>query len=282
LVLLVVGCGRVGFDAGVDAGADDGGACATFGLWGTPAMLAVSSPEEDYGPALTADGLELIFHSDRPGGPGGYDMYRATRPDRDSEFGAAELLENVNSPAHEENATLSADGLTMYFTSTRSGGNAVFVATRPALGTPFRDPVKVPDLGDIVGPELSADGTEMFASRIDGSTYDLFRITNYTSPAPTFERLDALSSDGRDEFYPTLTADGLTLYYEIASMHIHRAHRDAIGAPFVVDGLDTTFSSSMDDTDPDIGHDGRTFVLASQRVSVQTFDLFIWQRDCAY
>lgn len=244
-------------------------------------MLALSSPEEDYGPALSADGLELIFHSNRPGGPGGYDMYRATRPDRASDFGAAELLANVNSPSHEENATLSHDGLTMYFTSTRSGSDTVFVATRAARGEPFGAPAELPGLGAIVGPELSADGSEMFASRNDGGTYDLFRITDYASPAPTFERVDALTSETLDEFYPTLTGDGLTLYYEIGAMNIQRAHRAAIGEPFVADGRDATFSSTEDDTDPDISHDGRTFVLGSQRLAVTTFDLFIWQRDCA-
>lgn len=62
-------------------------------------------------------------------------------------------------------------------------------------------------------------------------------------------------------------------------MHIHRAHRAAIGDDFIDEGLETTFASPDDDTDPSISDDGYTFIFSSLR-SGTSFDLFISQRDC--
>jgi hypothetical protein len=104
-------------------------------------------------------------------------------------------------------------------------------------------------------------------------------VTDFASASPVSQRLTSISDDTLDEFFPTLTADGLTIYYEIAGMHIHRAHRAAIGDDFIDEGLETTFASPDDDTDPSISDDGYTFIFSSLR-SGTSFDLFISQRDC--
>ncbi|HYS00626.1 MAG TPA: hypothetical protein VEO58_16525 [Gemmatimonadales bacterium] len=53
----------------------------TLDPWSPPVPLGpvVNSPSFDGGPALSFDGTELYFHSDRPGGFGGYDLYVTTR-----------------------------------------------------------------------------------------------------------------------------------------------------------------------------------------------------------
>ncbi|HVH11027.1 MAG TPA: hypothetical protein VM736_14620, partial [Gemmatimonadales bacterium] len=53
----------------------------TLDPWSTPVPLGpvVNSPSFDGGPALSFDGTELYFHSDRPGGFGGYDLYVTRR-----------------------------------------------------------------------------------------------------------------------------------------------------------------------------------------------------------
>lgn len=53
----------------------------TLDPWSPPVPLGpvVNSQYFDGGPALSFDGTELYFHSDRPGGFGGYDLYVTTR-----------------------------------------------------------------------------------------------------------------------------------------------------------------------------------------------------------
>jgi WD40-like Beta Propeller Repeat len=53
----------------------------TLDPWSPPVPLGpvVNSPSFDGGPALSFDGTELYFHSDRPGGFGGYDLYVTRR-----------------------------------------------------------------------------------------------------------------------------------------------------------------------------------------------------------
>jgi Tol biopolymer transport system component len=278
MLILLAGCGRIGFDAASPDGAA-AAECARFGPWSTPVLATtVSSARDDFGPALSADGLEVIFHRDVGPAFGALDLFRATRPDRASEFGDPEPLTDLSSPQNEENATLSADGLTIYFTSDRTGSIQVYRSDRPNLTSPFVTPTRLDALGELEGPELSADGTELFGSRSTAS-YDLYRVTELASANPVSERLASLSNDTRNEFFPAISADGLTLYYEIGGMHIHRAQRPAIGDDFIYEGLDMTFSSAEDDTDPSISHDGHTFMFASLRAGA-SFDLFISQRDC--
>jgi Tol biopolymer transport system component len=281
-MLLLAGCGRIAFDPLPSGSGPDGGsipACASYGPWSAPVLAAtLSTALDDYGPALSADGLEVIFHRDEGAGGGRLDLFRATRPDRASSFGAPDLISVLNSAQNEENATLSTDGLTIYFTSDRSGATNVYRSDRPDLASPFAAPTRLDALGVLEGPELSADGTELFGSRRAASS-DLYRVTDFASSSPVSQRLTSISDDTRDEFFPTLTADGLTIYYEISGMHIHRAHRAAIGDAFIDDGLEATFASAEDDTDPSISHDGYTFMFSSLR-SGASFDLFISQRDC--
>lgn len=121
------------------------------------------------GPAFAADQLTLVFDSNRSGGRGGFDLWQATRPDREHPFGeVVNLGPSVNSPKHERGATLSADGLALLFYSDRpgaSGGQDLYLSTRPEPGAPFGPPVP---LGPVVNspanernPSLSVDGTTL-------------------------------------------------------------------------------------------------------------------------
>lgn len=91
-------------------------------------------------PNVRRDGLEIFYFSNQPDGIGGSnDIYSATRPSATAAFtGAADLGGNVNSAAAETRPSLSWDGTTLYFGSTRSGGGAEgdadhYVTTRDAL-----------------------------------------------------------------------------------------------------------------------------------------------------
>lgn len=70
---------------------------------------------EDRGPGISADGLEIFFSSERPGGAGELDLWRATRPSRDQPFGPPENVAELNTVNDEVYPRLSADGSILYF-----------------------------------------------------------------------------------------------------------------------------------------------------------------------
>ena len=100
------------------------------------AQNQVNTAFNDYRPNLRKDGLEIVFDSDRPGGVGATDVYSSTRASLHSRWDEAWLVTQggVNSKAGESRASLSADGSTLYFGSSRNGGQSdIFSATRTRI-----------------------------------------------------------------------------------------------------------------------------------------------------
>jgi Tol biopolymer transport system component len=99
-------------------------------------------PYQTSHPSLTADGLELFFFSDRPGGNGSQDIWVATRPNTSVPFGNPVPVSQVNSPYDDRTPQITADGLRLYFASDRPDGNLggqdVRTSGRPAgqIATP--------------------------------------------------------------------------------------------------------------------------------------------------
>ena len=85
---------------------------------------AWNSAAEDGQPNVRRDGLELFFFSNRPGTLGMADIYSASRESARSPWSTPENLgPNVNSSTGAETRpSLSWDGTTLYFGSTRPGG----------------------------------------------------------------------------------------------------------------------------------------------------------------
>lgn len=89
---------------------------------------------DDSRPNLRRDGLEVFFDSSRPGGSGGTDLWTATRASTSDAWSTpTNLGGDVNSSANELRPSLSWDATTLYFGSTRSGGEGsqdLYVTTR--------------------------------------------------------------------------------------------------------------------------------------------------------
>jgi hypothetical protein len=107
---------------------------------------------------LSKNGLELYFDSNRPGGQGGWDIWVAKRAAVDQPWGApANLGPIINSAGADSGATLSADGLELYFSSQdRAGGYGSFdiwVVKRTSLDAPWGTP-------ENPGPQVNSTGTE--------------------------------------------------------------------------------------------------------------------------
>ena len=94
----------------------------------------VNSMVDDGQPNLSRDGLELYFYSartDLPGAQGGNDIYVATRVGTSDPWSTPiNLGHAVNSSASETRPSLSWDGTTLYFGSTRAGSSDIYVTTR--------------------------------------------------------------------------------------------------------------------------------------------------------
>lgn len=87
--------------------------------------------------SITADGLELFFHSTRAGSAGS-DVYSSVRKSVLDPWSAPETLgTDVNSAAGDLLVAISPDGDTLFFTSTREGGfgsNDLYMTTRMKSG----------------------------------------------------------------------------------------------------------------------------------------------------
>jgi hypothetical protein len=112
--------------------------------WTEPARLWIN--EDDsliYGrPSVSGDGLILIFESDMDGGHGELDLWMTTRDSINEEFQVpVNLGPEVNTSEREMDPAVSADALTLVFSSKRDGGfgrTDFWIATRESKDKPFR------------------------------------------------------------------------------------------------------------------------------------------------
>jgi len=196
--------------------------------WGERIMLgpAVNTSNiNNWGPSISADGLELYFgRGDRDKGIQ-MDLWVTTRETTNDEWRTAMSLgETVNSMAHEDEPAISRDGLTLYFSSNRPGGlggTDLWVTTRPTRQAAWGDPVNlgptVNGSGDDFAPSVASDGlTLIFSSDRPGkysTYYDLWATTRRTPADAWPEPLNlgpAINTGDVD--YADLSPDGTTLY----------------------------------------------------------------------
>jgi peptidoglycan-associated lipoprotein len=103
------------------------------GEWSEPEMMSISDPKAwDSSPAFSADGASLYFSSNREGGYGGNDIYRATKDTRGRWTKVVNMGDKINSRGNEVFPYVSDDGK-LYFSSDGHpglGGLDLFEATR--------------------------------------------------------------------------------------------------------------------------------------------------------
>jgi hypothetical protein len=185
----------------------------------------------------------------------------------------------INTSSEELNASISADGLSFYFISSRAGGvggRDIWVASRATTDDDWGEPV---NLGPIIntpagewGVSISYDDLSLyFDTRQSGTTNavnDLWvakRATtdddwgNPVSLGPTV-------NSGADDYVPSISADGLALYFTSGPgrggygnydlwVTMRETTDDPWGEPV---NLGPTVNSSDYDLDPGISSDGRT------------------------
>lgn len=204
------------------------GAVAQF-IIGTPKNLGpvINSPGLDAGPNVSSDGLTLYFMSDRPGGAGGWDLWSATRKSAAEAWETPiNLGEPVNSRFNEASASLSSDGLELYFDSNRPGGQGgvdIWVSRRASRSIPWSTPVNpglvVNSAASEGTPKLSADGLSLFFNSDQADVFgatDIW-VTTRTSPSAPWQSPINLGPvvNGPDvDWCPALSPDGLALMFQ--------------------------------------------------------------------
>lgn len=196
--------------------------------FGTPSNLGptVNSPLSDGVPRITADGLELYFNSNRSGGYGDYDVWVSTRETVDSDWGEPmNLGSTINTSAVDACPSISTDGLTLFFASSRPGGygnSDLYVTTRQTTDDPFGSLV---NLGPTVnsssldsGPCISIDGLSLFfmSNRPGGSGGDNIWLTTretingeWSAPVNLGPNVNGSGLAG----FPYISDDGLLLFF---------------------------------------------------------------------
>lgn len=183
------------------------------GRWVDPRPLSVNSPANDFDPLFSADGRWLYFFSNRDGGHGGDDLYRAPVLD-DGGFGAAENLgAGVNGAGDEWAPTPSADGRHLLFASDSFGGagrHDLLVARWDS--DRFVDPRPVPGIntaGDDFDAAWIAGGRAIVFARSANADEEPIRLwlahcdgTRYAEAAPW-----ALPFNGEDGYTLGPTVD---------------------------------------------------------------------------
>ena len=240
---------------------------AALGAWSTPVPVAeLNGPSIDQDPTLTADGLQVVFVSDRPGALGADDLWSATRATPGAPFGAPTLIPNVSSASSEQHPWISPDGLLMYFSSDRAGTSDIFVTVRASRTAPWSTPSAVAELNT---PSLEQVGgmtadllTFAFVSDRSGPTTgrDIYISTRstLTSPWSLPVVVTELATPGI-ESAPVFAGQGTAIYF-VRDSDLYVADRigGAIGAPRKIEELSTPSAEG----DPHVTEDQRTLLFS--------------------
>jgi Tol biopolymer transport system component len=138
--------------------------------WGQHVNLGpnVNSSQREWSPSISADGLELYFISYNRLGRDQFDIYVAKRTTKDDIWQEpVRLNENINGLSTKEfYPNISADGLVLFFSTTRSGGYGgrdLWMSRRDTTSDPWQQAVNL-------GPEINSTSGE-YSSTVssDGS-----------------------------------------------------------------------------------------------------------------
>ena len=183
------------------------------------------------------------------------DLFVSMRPGRESPWGEpANLGDSVNDSIGDDfSLRLAMNGLALYFASNRAGGfgaGDLDVTTRDSLDSEWR---RATNLGPVLNTEAfeafptpSADGNTLYFNRsttFDSQDSDIWVTSRSDAKSPWAapQRLGMPVNGPRAEFSPSISPDGLSLYFaserdeNLGSIDIwvstHKSAADAWGLP---------------------------------------------------
>lgn len=197
-----------------------------------PVVLRIIGPAERFAPGiastqhdeirltLSPDGnTALWFSRNRPGGPGGYDIWISHR---EGDRWRPATPVPFNTPGRDFDPAFSADGRVVYFCSDRAGGQGGDDLYRVSMGSDgrFGEPVNlgpaVNSAADEFAPMLSPDGrTLLFSSDRAGGAggHDLYSAAMIGGVAQPARPLVGDLNTAAQEFDATFLGDGRTVVF---------------------------------------------------------------------
>lgn len=297
LAIVATGCSATTGGGPVDARGDapaevaDAAQCIPppTGAFATPTEItALSSTLFDGKPSLTADRLEVFFKSSRPDNATVH-LFHASRASINSAWSTPAVISELDSGMYDTSPTISADGLTLWFCSYRTGGPGngdIYVAKRTSRTSTWGVPHLVTELDTpeyedamIVEPdELVA----YFHSNRGGSAVDhIYRTSRSSTSAPWSAPVEVPElASTYDDNNPWISPDECTLYFDTdrpggqGSYDVFIAIRPAPGAPFSLIEPVTELNSTNYDADPFLSADQHYIIFTSARPSG---DFNIWE-----
>ncbi|MBM4072825.1 MAG: hypothetical protein FJ271_28440 [Planctomycetes bacterium] len=218
------------------------------------AVAELNSAADDIGPAFSADGRELYFYSNRPGGLGGFDLY-VSRREGGRWTAPRNLGPSVNSPAHEYDPALAPDGQSLYFSSNRTAEMGRQAAQKPEA-------------------EKDKQWAATLRSHPGLTQFDLYvarRTAEQGWAVP--EPLTELNLPTSNEGAPFVSPNGKFLYFasdrpvregEPPNLDLYRA-RLVEGRPTAPEALGPSINTAAHETEPALSPEGYTLVFSSNR-----------------
>ncbi|MHB1057418.1 MAG: hypothetical protein ACYC0F_06015 [Rhodanobacter sp.] len=181
----------------------------------------VSTNYSEVRAAVSPDGNTVLWGSvDRPGGPGGWDIWMIRRH---GDSWSAPQAVSFDTPSHEFDPAFSADGRTLWFFSDRPGGlggddiwSVGFDPRSGKFGIAGNAGASINSAGDEWAPSPSPDGTQLlFATNGRGGRgrHDLFVSTQRDGAWQAALPLPGEVNSGDDEFDAVFVGAGRGLVY---------------------------------------------------------------------
>jgi len=259
--------------------------------WSSPENLeslpgsspAVNTPAVDGCASHSADGLTIVFNSNRGGDQ---DLYMAKRSSTDAGFGApVRLPEPVNTSANEACPTI-VTGNRLYFSSDRADpGYDIYVTKHGPNG--WSEPTNL-------GPNINRDGyldesaafyedgdhqVMLFSSRSPGD--DVGKIYQSVDGGPRSLVQGGPHSSASDN-RPSVTRDGLTIFFDstrtgsLGGPDLYYATRSSTSQPFGTAIHLQQLSSPAFDARANISKDGSFITFSSNRAGSTSPAPDIW------
>lgn len=277
-------------DSGTDADAADR-ACDPAAPFGTPVSVGGLARKDfpEMGARFTADERTVFFNNNGVDGglmatpDGGLklgnfyaDIYTVTRPTTAEPFGPATVIQNFATSTLEIDPTVTADGQTIYFSSTdtETQRTTIWTALRSPAGSPvyFFNPAPlsgpVNEGGSQFRPYVLPDGSALyFMSSRDGAN-KFYRAARVNGALSDVKLVPGISPAAKETFDGiVVTADELTIYWSTArnggSADTYVATRSDTSLPFSGAKPVTAVNTALGETPTFVSADGCRLYYAS-------------------